>query len=79
MMGIVLKEESLMQATMFVRVLPLTVFLLLPASPFAQTDSNMTPAQLVDALNALFGKQTATAPLLASPIPILRPARAAWR
>jgi hypothetical protein len=58
MMGIVLKEESLMQATMFVRVLPLTVFLLLPASPFAQTDSNMTPAQLVDALNALFGKQT---------------------
>jgi hypothetical protein len=58
MMGIVLKEESLMQATMFVRVLPLTVFLLLPASPFAQTDSNITPAQLVDALNALFGKQT---------------------
>jgi hypothetical protein len=36
MMGIVLKEESLMQATMFVRVLPLTVFLLLPASAFAQ-------------------------------------------
>jgi hypothetical protein len=43
---------------MFDRVLPLTVFLLLPASAFAQTDSNITPAQLVDALNALFGKQT---------------------
>jgi catalase len=58
MMGIVLKEESLMQATMFVRVLPLTVLLLLPTSAFAQNDSNVTPAQLVDALNAVFGKQT---------------------
>jgi len=47
-----------MQATMFVRVLPLTVLLLLPTSAFAQNDSNVTPAQLVDALNAVFGKQT---------------------
>ena len=47
-----------MKATMFVRVLPLTVLLLLPASAFAQTDPNVTPAQLVDALNAVFGKQT---------------------
>ena len=47
-----------MKATMFVRVLPVTALLLLPASAFAQNDSNVTPAQLVDALNAVFGKQT---------------------
>ena len=38
--------------------LPVTALLLLPASAFAQNDSKVTPAQLVDALNAVFGKQT---------------------
>ena len=49
-----------MKATLFVRALPLAALLLMPASAFAQSDSNQNfnPAQLVDALNAVFGKQT---------------------
>jgi len=49
-----------MKATTLVRALPLTLLLLMPARAFAQNDSdqNFTPAQLVDALNAVFGKQT---------------------
>jgi catalase len=43
-----------------VRALPLTLLLLMPASAYAQNNANQpfTPAQLVDALNAVFGKQT---------------------
>jgi catalase len=49
-----------MKATLFVRALPFAALLLMPASAFAQSDSNQNfnPAQLVDALNAVFGKQT---------------------
>jgi catalase len=45
---------------MIVRALPLTLLLLMPASAYAQNNANQpfTPAQLVDALNAVFGKQT---------------------
>jgi catalase len=60
MMGIVAaKRESLMKATMLVRALPLAL-LLLPSIAFAANDSDepFAPAQLVDALNAVFGKQT---------------------
>jgi catalase len=48
-----------MKPTMIVRALPLTL-LLMPASAYAQNNANQpfTPAQLVDALNAVFGKQT---------------------
>jgi catalase len=49
-----------MKPTMIVRALPLTLLLLMPASAYAQNNANQpfTPAQLVDALNAVFGKQT---------------------
>ena len=45
---------------MILRALTLTLLLLMPASAYAQNDTNQpfTPAQLVDALNAVFGKQT---------------------
>jgi catalase len=49
-----------MKPTTIVRALPLTLLLLMPASAYAQNNANQpfTPAQLVDALNAVFGKQT---------------------
>src|SRR5512141_1225930 len=54
------QRSFLMKPTMIVRALPLTLLLLMPASAYAQNNANQpfTPAQLVDALNAVFGKQT---------------------
>jgi catalase len=45
---------------MILRALPLTLLLLTPASAYAQNNANhpFAPAQLVDVLNAVFGKQT---------------------
>src|SRR5581483_11080241 len=52
--------EPVMQSNPLVLIVPLALSLLASPRVFAQSDSNQTstPAQLVDALNGVFGKQT---------------------
>jgi catalase len=52
--------ESAMKVKVVTRILPLALSLLAAPTAFAQTDPHQTstPAQLVDALNGVFGKQT---------------------